>query len=319
MENNKIVQEFEKGFNRSSKIMEYKIGIDAARLLNTLIYKHNYWIDEDRMVKLEEGEAFWITIPNLQGETNMKPFTIKKAIKNLEKLKLIEVYRRGVPSKNHYILNREAILGFDDRYKNEYEDWLNKLYVKAVEDRSRFPEQSNKISDEEEALLKKNTSAALIVPQSAEKSPTSEIDSTPLVSEYSTVTNNKSTKNKITYNTTNRINAVEDEIDLYDYSDELTEAILALQAAISGDLKPHSKLYDLLIKITPAFKSFEESSRDSNMIDKICNYSIDAYDIAFKILSNAKAIKEGRKSSRFGNLFVGLEEKNANMEKLMFH
>jgi len=312
MEKEKIEQTFEKGFNRSSKIMEHIIGIDEARLLNTLIYKHNYWVDEDRMVKLKEGDAFWITIPNLQGETNLKPFTIKKAIKELEKLNLIEVYKRGIPSKNHYILNKKAILEFDDKHIAKYESWLDELYIKASEDRSRFTAQENNISDDDINLFDKIDSAALIIPQLAEKSPTGELVFSPLVSEYSTVTNNKNTNNKITNNFTNRINAVVSVSNIYDYNNELTNVIEDLLDENSDYSDSHSRLFDFLIKLVPEFEYFSESTEDSSLIERIRSYSIEPDDISFKILSNAKAILDGNKPVRFGNLFVGLEEMSTN-------
>ncbi len=307
MEIEKITHEFEKGFNRSSKIMENKLGIDAARLLNTLIYKHNYCLSENRMINVRGKQGYYITISNLQMETNLNPYSISKALKKLKKEKLIEVHKIGLPAVNHYVINGYAINKFEKDHVKDYEEWIKKLSEDAKTDRKRFSTQS----------IAENQPAALIVPQSAKISTTGELNSSPLVSEFSTVTNNKNTKNKNT-NTTNRINAVELEIDLFDNVDELTEAVLELQEAISGDLKPHSKLYDLLIKMIPAFKSFEESPRDSIMIDKIHDYYLDPDDIAFKILSNAKAINAGGKAARFGNLFVGLEERNDNLVELMF-
>ena len=37
MEKEKITQEFTKGFNRSSKIMEFKLGVKKLELLNALV------------------------------------------------------------------------------------------------------------------------------------------------------------------------------------------------------------------------------------------------------------------------------------------
>ena len=309
MENNKIEQEFEKGFNRSSKIMEYKLGIDAARLLNTLIYKHNYWLNENRMIDVKGKQGFYITISNLQMETSLKPYAISKALKKLKEERLIEVHKIGLPAVNHYVVDGEAINKYEKAHVKKYEEWIKKLSEDAKTDRKRFSTQS----------IAENKPVSLIVSQSAKISTTGELNSSPLVIEYSTVTNNKNTKNKITNNTTNRINAVELEVDLFDYVDELTEAVINLQEDTSGEQESHSLLFDLLIKLLPASSSFSESTRDSILIERICDYSLDANDIAFKILSNAKAIKEGSKPARFGNLFVGLEEKDANMEKVMFH
>ena len=312
MDNEKIIYKFDKGFNRSSKIMEHRIGIDEARLLNTLIYKYNYWVDEDRMVKLKEGDAFWITIPNLQGETNLKPFTIKNAIKKLKKLKLVEVYKKGIPAKNHFILNKKAILEFDDKYKDKYESWLDELSTKAGEDRSRFPKQFNKTSDEDEPLVKETTSAALIIPQSAEKSPTSELVFRPLVNEYSTVTNNKSTNNKNT-NTTNRKNADRCFINYDEQEEEIEKLIDNFKLDYYDDNdKQVEDIYNYLINLVSKMEKFKMSDDDYNLIMNISKYSLKSYDIASKIISNSKDISEGIKEVRFGNLFVGLREIDLN-------
>ncbi len=306
MEIEKITHEFEKGFNRSSKIMENKLGIDAARLLNTLIYKHNYWLSENRMINVRGKQGYYITISNLQMETNLNPYAISKALKKLKKEKLIEVHKIGLPAVNHYVINGYAINKFEKDHVKDYEEWIKKLSEDAKTDRKRFSTQS----------IAENQPAALIVPQSAKISTTGELNSSPLVSEFSTVTNNKNTKNKNT-NTTNRINAVELEIDLYDYVDELTDAVMGLQNSNSDDPESHSMMFDLLVKIVPAFNSFSESPGDSKMIDSIRDYYLEDYKIAYKILSNAEAIIAGKKDSRFGNLFVGLEEMNVNLEELM--
>ena len=307
MEDDKIIHEFEKGFNRSSKIMEYKLGIDAARLLNTLIYKHNYWLNENRMIDINGKQGFYITISNLQMETNLKPYAISKALKKLKEERLIEVHKIGLPAVNHYVVNGEAINKYEKAHVKDYEEWIKVLSEDAKTDRKRFSTQS----------IAENQPAALIVPQSAKNSTTGELNSSPLVCEYSTVTNNKSTKNKITNNNTNRINAVELEIDLFDNVDELTEAITNLKEDTSDEQESHSILYNLLIKLAPAFGSFRESPIDSKLIDRICEYSLDPNDIAFKILSNAKSINASKKDVRFGNLFVGLEEKNINREQFI--
>ena len=110
IKNEKIEHKFAKGFNRSSKVLEHKIGINAARLLNTLIYKHNYWLEDERESPFINGKrAFYITIPNLQVETNLSKSPIQKATKKLVAENLIEVHRIGTPSKNYYIVNGEAI------------------------------------------------------------------------------------------------------------------------------------------------------------------------------------------------------------------
>ncbi len=243
----KIEYKSEKGFNWSSKIMEFKLGINAARLLNTLIYKQNYWIDENGMVKLEEGYAFYITISNLQWETNMTPHAIGKAIKILKKSGLIKVKKRGLPAKNHYILNRKAIQNYDAKYKDEFEARFNKLIAKASKDRARFTEESNKfskdrarfteesnkISKEDMKFMEEFVSRSHKVSQSAEKSPTGELVLAPLESEFSTVTKNKNTNNKNTNNKTNKKKLTQGESEAEDvgFTDDEVEALCLYESS----------------------------------------------------------------------------------------
>lgn len=196
----KIEYKFEKGFNMSSKIMEHILGIEAARLLSTLIYKHNYWSGEGRFVRLKEGNAFYTTLSDLQVETNMKPYTIGKAIKKLEESRLMIVKKTGLPAKNHYILNKKNISKFDSKYKDEYLAWSEKLRSKSSEDRDRFTEHSSKVRKEGTKLVAENHSESQLELQSREKSLTSKSVFNSQESELSNVTKNKITKNKITNN-----------------------------------------------------------------------------------------------------------------------
>lgn len=196
----KIEYDYGNNFNRSSKIMEFKLGIQSARLLSTLIYKYNYWLERKKITVLKEGWAFYITIPNLQGETNMKPYTIKKAIKQLKTSGLIKVKKIGLPAKNHYILNRSAIQKFDTKHKRAYKNWLDELYSKADEDSTRFMDNHTKPSKESMKTFTKYISEHRIKPQLAEKSPTRELVSAQQEGELSTVTKNKNTNIKIAKN-----------------------------------------------------------------------------------------------------------------------
>ena len=180
--------------------MEHILGIEAARLLNTLIYKHNYWSEEGRFVRLKEGNAFYTTLSDLQVETNMKKFTISKAIKKLKNSGLIAVFKKGLPAKNHYILNEEEIHKFESKYTDDYVAWSEKLRSKSSEDIDRFTEQSSKVSKEGTKFVAENHSESYLEHQSCEKSPTSTLVFKSQESELSNATKNTITKNTITKN-----------------------------------------------------------------------------------------------------------------------
>ena len=305
IENEKIEHKFVKGFNRSSKVLEHKIGINAARLLNTLIYKHNYWLEDERESPFINGKrAFYITIPNLQVETNLSKSPIQKATKKLVAENLIEVHRIGTPSKNYYIVNGEAINKLESDHAEVYEKWCESIYIGAINDRKRFDSSSKK------------TPGSLCLPQLDVKQSTSELKNRPLDSDFSSVTNNKTTNNKITKNSTNCINADYKIIDLHEYEDELIKLIDDVKDACDDDEKTVciKELFVFLCKMVPGFENFNISEQDIGLIDSVTSSSLKSEQIAWKILDNAKTVIGKSKECRFGNLFVGLQEISHNCD-----
>jgi transcription initiation factor IIE alpha subunit len=136
--NTEITYESKKGYNQSSKILAFKLGINASIILSSLIYKHNYWFGENRLIKIENENFFYITYTNLQAETLIKQSAIKKAIVNLKEAGLIKVKRKGVPATNHYSLNEEALNNYESKYESEYLEWIESLNSNAEIDRDRF-------------------------------------------------------------------------------------------------------------------------------------------------------------------------------------
>jgi len=292
-----------KGFNRSSKIMEHKIGINEARLLNTLIYKHNYWAGRKELVEINGGEAFYITIPNLQVETNLGRKTIQRCLDKLKKSGLIKIHLKGIPAQNYYVLNKEAIEGFDEKYESEYEDWAKRINDYAESDRARF--DNGKGNKQENGLV------SLMESKIGQIVPTGEVKMTDLDGTELLVTKNKNTKNKKLRTSTNHINVVE---KIFDQLEGLTEAIICLREPIDDMGESHQSLFLVIKDLVPRFEKFNESTDDSILIDRISDYSLDPGEIAFKIVKNAVDIVEGKQDPRFGNLFVGLNEMNTNLE-----
>lgn len=295
----KIEQKFEKGFNRSSKIMEYKIGINEARLLNTLVYKHNYWLGENKLEKIDEGWGFYITIPNLQGETNLSESVIKRCLNKLKKEGLIEVHRKGIPAKNHYVLNKEAIESFDEKNGSEYESWLDALDYNAQNDRARFKKHSQ------------NTSVSLMESKIGQNDLTSEVKMTQLDRSKTTVTKNKITKNKKPI-ITNRTHA---DIDFVEFEELLGSKIMELQDTSDDSIDQLcEELHGFICERIPKFEMYDPSYNDLGYLMEIATYNLDSAGMASKIITNLRAICDGSKDARFGNLFVGLREIALNTE-----
>ena len=117
------------------------------------IYKYNYWLDENRLIEIENENYFYITYINLQAETTIKQSAIKKAISKLKKAGLIKVKLKGVPATNHYSLNENTINNFESMHENEYLKWIESLNLKGKIDRDRFNVSSK------ESASKRNTNS----------------------------------------------------------------------------------------------------------------------------------------------------------------
>ena len=285
-------KKIEHEFIASSKVIRYKMNTNTADVLATLIYKQDYWKSNAELVNHKGIKYFYISHSDIKEETCLGIQVIKRALKTLINEGLISSKRQGLGKPNLYYVNTPKVEAYIKNHEAEYKAWRLKI------------REQNKATPLIPSLIGENDTSGSIKLTSLEvsKSPT---------------TKNKSTNNKITNNNTNRINAVEGEIDLFDNVDELTDAITNLKDDTSDEQESHSTLFDLLIKLLPASSSFRESTMDSILIDRICEYSLDANDIAFKILSNAKSINASKKDARFGNLFVGLEEKNIHRELIL--
>jgi|TARA_B110000114_G_scaffold171456_1_gene197303 hypothetical protein len=138
--NKEITFESKKGFNKSSKIIAFKLGVNASLILSSLIYKHNYWFSKNKLINMCDEPYFFITYLNLEAETLIKQSAIKKAIIELKKTGLIKVKRKGLPATNHYHLNECAINDFEAKYEHEYLEWTKGLKSIAKADRERLDE-----------------------------------------------------------------------------------------------------------------------------------------------------------------------------------
>jgi len=134
--------------------------------------------------------------------------------------------------------------------------------------------------------------------------------------EESATTKNKITNNKTTKTFTNRINAGTESDDWYDYANELEEKIDTFRHCYDETDRYDciKDIHKFLCNIVSKFKGFTMSEKDKALIAQTEYDGIFSYKIADKIISNAKAIIDGRKESRFGNLFVGIKQMNEEYE-----
>lgn len=114
-------QNIEYDFIASSKVIRHMIGIGAADILATLIYK--YWNKEERLTKYKGDTGFYISNADIMEETCFKIHTIKKNIKLLKDKGLISSKQQGLGKPNFYTLDLEKINKFIKDNEDNYKEW----------------------------------------------------------------------------------------------------------------------------------------------------------------------------------------------------
>jgi hypothetical protein len=75
------------------------------------------------------------------------------------------------------------------------------------------------------------------------------------------------------------------------------------------------EIFSVLCQFFKPFEKFKMSLGDADLIFQLGNSEIHIFKIIDKIFENMEHIKEGRKTSRFGNLFVGIDKMIDNHNK----
>ena len=269
------------------KVVNHKLGLNAAAVLGVLIYKYKYWNDQERLTTTDNFKGFHISHSDISEEICLGTSAIASAITKLKKEDLISIKRQGQGDPNLYSVDEGFVEQYIENHKQEYENWRQKIRAKNT---SKTPVNSGIGQNEGSRTAKSND----------------------LDPSKSTTTKNKSTKNKQLRISTNRINAEE---KIFDQLDGLTDAIICLREPNDDMGVSHQRLFLALRDLVPRFDKFTESPDDSKLIDKLKGYSLDPGEIAFKIVKNAVEIVNGKKDPRFGNLFVGLDQINENLER----
>jgi hypothetical protein len=277
-------------FIASPKVIRYKLDSKAADVLAVLVYKHQYWKDEGRLINCNGSMGFHISTNDIIEETCFGKDVIQKKIKLLEKERLIVRRRQGLNKPNIYFIDEAKIDKYIEDHKEEYEKWrLN------IRDKKVVVLPMNTLKAENQHTGSSNSSIQEVVKP--------------------VTTKNKNTNNKITKTITNRINA-EGVTGLFDCAVELEEKIESLRSCDNPtDIGICTEeIHKLLCSIVPQFKGFAMSAKDKALIANMTYAGVPSWKIADKIIGNARAISEGRKESRFGNLLVGISKMNKEYE-----
>jgi len=90
-----------------NKSLAKQIGLKESVLLADLISKEEYFIANG----MTDG-WFFNTEANIEQDTTLTPYQLRKCIKSLKKFGIIETKRRGVPAKQYFKINEEQVVKF---------------------------------------------------------------------------------------------------------------------------------------------------------------------------------------------------------------
>jgi hypothetical protein len=90
------------------------IGLKETVLLADLISKEDYFFKNEQITEIVSTDKGWFfnTEKNIEKDTTLSPYQIRKAIEKLKKLGILEVKRKGIPAKQHFKINEEQVVKF---------------------------------------------------------------------------------------------------------------------------------------------------------------------------------------------------------------
>lgn len=274
-------------FIKSDKVIRYKLGSKSADTLAVLIYKYEYWKSQSKLVYIDGIGYFFISLNDLKAETGYTKNVIAKNISLLKQARLVQSIRQGLNKPNRYSVDQKVIDDYIDRYRGELEKWEKDT-------------RENLVTSGGERKCEKRISR--ITKRCIQKT------------SKECATKNKNTKNKNTENNiTNRASSGS-EIDLEYRLEEKISNLRSCDDQEGG--QEVVSLFRLLCSLVESFKGFKMSENDRELILKLTESEIEEYKLVSKITSNAFDIIEGRKESRFGSLFVGVNEMISNYDKI---
>jgi biotin operon repressor len=278
-------------FIRSSKIIRHVLGPKSADVLATLTYKQDYWKKEGKLTRKKGADYFFISHQDITAETCFSASVIAKCIKELKIKGFVLIIRQGLNKPNLYCVNKKSIETFLDNESPKFKKWQEEIRAGK---HSRKPKDSRSI--------KKGVSRVLnIDAQEVEKISTTKNKST----------KNKKTKNKNFTNQASLADSSEVEWKLESLINDLRECHIEQKQGVII-----KEIFSVLCQFFKPFEKFEISAEDADFISQLGNSEIQIYKIIYKIFENIEHIKEGRKASRFGNLFVGIDKMIANYKNL---
>lgn len=81
------------------------VGLEEALLLGELCSEYDYWLKRGGC---EDG-YFFSTVENIEENTTLNDYKQRKAFKNLQNLKILEIKVMGLPAKRYFKINEEQL------------------------------------------------------------------------------------------------------------------------------------------------------------------------------------------------------------------
>jgi biotin operon repressor len=278
-------------FIKSSKIIRHGLGPKPADVLATLTYKQDYWKKKGKLTHKKGSDYFFISHQDITAETCFSASVIAKCIKELKIKGFVLTIRQGLSKPNLYCVNKKFIKEFVDNESPKFKKWQEKIRAGK---HSRKPKENRNIKNDVSRVLS-------IDAQEVEKISTTKNKST----------KNKKAKNKNFTNQASLVDSSEAESKLESLINDLRECHIESEQGFIV-----KEIFSVLCQFFKPFEKFEMSPGDADLIFQLGNSEIHIFKIIDKIFENMEHIKEERKTSRFGNLFVGIDKMTANHENL---
>lgn len=132
------------------------LGLDEAVLLGELASEYAYWHEQNKL----DGGWFYSTVENVEKNTTLKKNRQATALKNLQKIGIIEVTRKGLPAKRYIKINEEKILDVlsNKKLKNSTSEpeKLEKSTVPSVDENRPTSRTENGQLDIPKSAINKN-------------------------------------------------------------------------------------------------------------------------------------------------------------------
>tara|TARA_R110002012_G_scaffold309285_1_gene516199 strand:+ start:208 stop:828 length:621 start_codon:yes stop_codon:yes gene_type:complete len=110
-----------------NKSLAKQIGLKESVLLADLISKEEYFIANG----MTDG-WFFNTEANIEQDTTLTPYQLRKCIKSLKKFGIIETKRKGVPAKQFFKINEEQVVKFLNNLSSSKCTTINKNKVITI-------------------------------------------------------------------------------------------------------------------------------------------------------------------------------------------